>query len=324
MPDRTAVVELELTAAERDQLTELAQQACDGATDQLTDEFFHLAPVLAQQLPLRLRAAFTEMRQRELGYAHIRGLQVADSAIGPTPDRWRDPAAQLRTRLHECQITLLGSLLGELFGWSSQQDGSIVHDVLPMREYQDTQINFASKEPIWWHTEDAFHPYRPDYVGLMCLRNPQRAATTVSCAADWDLSDPKYDVLFEEHFEQRPDHAHGRETRTIKPRPVLTGDRDAPYACLDPYYLDEPAVERVARVLRDFYEVVDAALTDVVLAPGDVLFVDNHRAVHGRRPFAANYDGRDRWLKRVSVSRDLRHCWPAWTRSHQVLDGTQC
>jgi hypothetical protein len=37
-----------------------------------------------------------------------------------------------------------------------------------------------------------------------------------------------------------------------------------------------------------------------------VLFVDNYRAVHGRRPFTARYDGTDRWLKRIGVSRDLR------------------
>jgi alpha-ketoglutarate-dependent taurine dioxygenase len=44
----------------------------------------------------------------------------------------------------------------------------------------------------------------------------------------------------------------------------------------------------------------------VALAPGDILILDNYRGVHGRRPFEAKYDGRDRWLKRVSVTRDLR------------------
>jgi enduracididine beta-hydroxylase len=43
-----------------------------------------------------------------------------------------------------------------------------------------------------------------------------------------------------------------------------------------------------------------------VLEPGDMLFVDNFRAVHGRRPFSARFDGRDRWLKRINVTRDLR------------------
>ena len=45
---------------------------------------------------------------------------------------------------------------------------------------------------------------------------------------------------------------------------------------------------------------------DVALEPGDLLIIDNYRAVHGRKPFRARYDGRDRWLKRISVTRDLR------------------
>jgi hypothetical protein len=51
---------------------------------------------------------------------------------------------------------------------------------------------------------------------------------------------------------------------------------------------------------------LSANLTDVVLRPGDVLVVDNLRAVHGRRSFQARFDGNDRWLRRVSAVRDLR------------------
>jgi alpha-ketoglutarate-dependent taurine dioxygenase len=44
----------------------------------------------------------------------------------------------------------------------------------------------------------------------------------------------------------------------------------------------------------------------VTLAPGEVLVVDNDLVVHGRVPFQARYDGTDRWLKRISVTSDLR------------------
>jgi alpha-ketoglutarate-dependent taurine dioxygenase len=43
-----------------------------------------------------------------------------------------------------------------------------------------------------------------------------------------------------------------------------------------------------------------------VLEPGDFVFIDNYRAVHGRKPFKARYDGNDRWLKRINITRDLR------------------
>jgi alpha-ketoglutarate-dependent taurine dioxygenase len=43
----------------------------------------------------------------------------------------------------------------------------------------------------------------------------------------------------------------------------------------------------------------------VVLSDGDVLVIDNDRAVHGRSPFVPRYDGTDRWLKRALVVREL-------------------
>ena len=39
--------------------------------------------------------------------------------------------------------------------------------------------------------------------------------------------------------------------------------------------------------------------------PGDLLIVDNHGALHGRTPFSRRGDGRDRWLLRTFVARDL-------------------
>jgi L-asparagine oxygenase len=42
-----------------------------------------------------------------------------------------------------------------------------------------------------------------------------------------------------------------------------------------------------------------------VLTTGDLLVVDNLLAVHGRSPFAARFDGSDRWLQRAFVVSDL-------------------
>ena len=53
-------------------------------------------------------------------------------------------------------------------------------------------------------------------------------------------------------------------------------------------------------------EAIDVAMKEVVLKPGDAVFVDNYRMVHGRKPFKARFDGTDRWLRRLNVARDLR------------------
>ena len=54
-----------------------------------------------------------------------------------------------------------------------------------------------------------------------------------------------------------------------------------------------------------FRSAVKLATQRVVLSDGDVLVIDNDRAVHGRTPFVPRYDGTDRWLKRALVVREL-------------------
>jgi alpha-ketoglutarate-dependent taurine dioxygenase len=77
--------------------------------------------------------------------------------------------------------------------------------------------------------------------------------------------------------------------------------------CLDPYFMD---VEQLDPQSREAFEAlvaaIDANIKGVVLRQGDTCFIDNFRAVHGRNPFKARFDGKDRWLKRVNVTRDLR------------------
>lgn len=67
--------------------------------------------------------------------------------------------------------------------------------------------------------------------------------------------------------------------------PILYGVEEAPYLRIDPYFMDKTA-------------------------PGEILFLDNCRAVYGRKSFRARFDGTDRWLKRLNVTRDLRKSVP--------------
>jgi hypothetical protein len=132
------------------------------------------------------------------------------------------------------------------------------------------------------------------------------------------------ETLFTERFFIRPDHSHLAQNNTIGdadgtlsqirqmhearlPIALLFGDAQAPYVRLDPDFVgvchDDPAARRALAAVES---AVALNLFDLTLEPGDVLILNNLKAVHGRRPFTAKYDGTDRWLKRVSVTRDLR------------------
>ena len=87
---------------------------------------------------------------------------------------------------------------------------------------------------------------------------------------------------------------------------ILFGDPASPYLRIDPYFMQGAQGDKQQEALEKIEAAIDAAMTDVVLAPGDICFIDNYRVVHGRKPFRARFDGTDRWLRRLNIARDLR------------------
>lgn len=293
-------------------------------------------PYLAGQLPYGVQRHVREFAVGDRdGYCVVRGHLVDQQRIGPTPGHWRDRDRPGPEFPEEVLLLLYSALLGEPFGWTTQQDGVLVHDIFPVRAHENDQLGLGSKELLTWHTEDAFHPYRGDFLVLAALRNPDQVPTTVGELDVSALSRDDVDVLFQERFHIAPDESHlpknnsdgsgnGRFDRIQRmlderrPVAVLFGDREAPCLRLDPYFMELPeSDERAARAFRAIVEHVDARMRPVVADEGDLLIINNHRAVHGRLPFQARYDGTDRWLKRVCVTADL-------AKSRDMRAGADC
>ena len=297
------------------------------------DEYFRTVALDCHHLPDRLRSFLRDRRGLEDFPAFtLDGIEIDDLAIGPTPHGWGDPPDRRRTAAETTWLALCGSVLGDLFGWATQQDGAIVHDIAPTPADEHSQVGNSSAELLWWHTEEAFHPLRCDYLGLLCLRNNDGVATTISSLDGSELPADMRSVLFEPRFQIRPDDSHlasrrcqprpppGKEADLMRaaehrleqmnkhPRPValLSGDFDAPYLSIDPFYMETPQEATARAAFGTLCRALESQLTEVVLQPGQVLFVDNYKAVHGRKPFRARYDGTDRWLKRINIARDLR------------------
>lgn len=323
-----------LNGPEIDGIQRLVGEITDTYTTVENPELLRNAPVLAHELPRRVREFLNDFRLTEpSGVAVISGLPIDQERIGSTPAHWRDRDSISSALPEEIFFLLCGTLLGDVFGWSTQQDGYLMHDVLPIKGDEDDQLGSGSKQLLWWHTEDAFHPFRGDYVGLLCLRNPDQVETTVAMADSipWDQVD--LDHLFQPLFHIRPDESHlpkSQTDRDVSPqtkelldaayaritemntraekRPILSGSPRSPYMCLDPYFMDVDQLDEPAKgALQGLIDTIDGVLEPVVLEPGDLCFVDNFKAVHGRNPFTARYDGNDRWLKRICVTRNLRN-----------------
>ncbi|MBW4510722.1 MAG: TauD/TfdA family dioxygenase [Scytonematopsis contorta HA4267-MV1] len=309
--------------------------------------FLNKATLFAQELPRRIREVLNDFRlvENNLGACIISGYPINDSKIGKTPTHWEYKADKMRTLEEQILFVLYSSLLGDVFGWSTQQDGYIIHDVFPIQKNENDQIGTGSMQPIWWHTEDAFHPYRADYIGLMCLRNPEHVPTTISDLDVNQLSKAQVEILSEPHFVINLDESHklkngSNMTQKLKEKnleesvnlaydkvseintnykekvSILFGYLQSPYLRLDPYFMDNiEDKEEIKSAFHELVDIINKRVTLVTLKPGDICFIDNYRSVHGRKPFKANYDGNDRWLKRINITKDLRKSRSARAKS---------
>lgn len=317
-----------LDEGEKRQIQELLDHTVARFQSAEQPEFIAEATVLAHELPRRVRWALNEFRLREPDAAlcTVSGYPIDEDKIGLTPAHWKERQRCCKPVREEMLLVLLGSLLGDVIAWATQQDGAVVHDIVPIKEHENEQLGSGSKEELTWHTEDAFHPFRGDYLGMMCLRNTDQVPTTFATIDVSQLDARTLGLLFEPHYTIRPDNSHLSKHRmspadnghaaaheridemVARPEkiPLFYGSPEAPYFRLDPYFMDPPEDPAAREALEKVIHLVDSRLENLVLDAGEICFIDNFKAVHGRRPFKPRYDGKDRWLKRINITRDLR------------------
>ncbi|MEV0037467.1 TauD/TfdA family dioxygenase [Streptomyces sp. NPDC050804] len=263
------------------------------------------------RLPAELLDAVGEMRYAE----SVAALVIRNGPVGgagcPTPGHWRERDRDATLR-QDFWLVLTASQLGEAIGWSSLQDGRIFNDVLPIRGHEDQQTGHGSDADLELHIEDCFSDERCDALALLCLRNHDKVPNTIVTGTDLDFSALDLDVLFSPRFLIRPDSEHLRRADGVReaagpPRPLLFGSRESPYLRVDvPYTEALPGDARAREALDALAAQLARRATTVCLAEGDLLLMDNYRALHGRGTFQARYDGTDRWMRKVTVVRDLR------------------
>lgn len=329
---------LTLEKKEIDQITGLIAEVKQRFSDTESQEFLDEVGLYAHQLPYRVRQFLSRFKLGHFtdGLCCVSGFVIDDAKIGDTPRHWRDRSDAVSSLEERILHFMCASLLGEVFGWSTQQNGRIIHDVFPIKEYEFAQLGFSSKEPLTWHTEDAFHDYRPDYLALMCLRNRDNIGTHC-CKPDYStLTAEQRSYLFGLHYTIKPDNSHlsvnnfPSDTQTPAEREasfkdieqmvaapkklsVLFGHPDDPYLRIDPYFMARAEDPKAQDALEALIRLIDASYREYPLQQGDIFFINNLRVVHGRGPFVARYDGKDRWLKRLLISRDLGK-----SRDHRV------
>jgi L-asparagine oxygenase len=232
----------------------------------------------------------------------IRGLPVG--RVPATPAHPQAPTA--KDRASELVLLAVARHLGQPVGYAPEHGGGLVQNLVPTPDAVGRQTSTSSGVRLAFHTETAFHPHRPRYLVLLCLRGDP-AGRTQLCSVPHvigALAPAVRAVLAEPRFDTGVDESFGPSAARVGPFAVLAGDPRHPFVTFDAELT--AGLDGEADVALDaLRRAVDACSLEVTLEQGDLLVIDNGTTVHGRSPFPARFDGTDRWLQRAFVVPDL-------------------
>jgi L-asparagine oxygenase len=314
-PDSPAVRIIEVTDEEREHAARAIDNSdlhalAEDALEPGMPEFFDSAEILEGALPYDARRALTALRRSEAAVVVMRGL-ASDPDPGPTPTEQK-PFAPLPLRA-QAWLAMAVRRLGHEYAYAMEKKGAVIHNVHPTAEGAETQSNASFKINLSLHTENAFHPIRPDFVCLYCIRTPPEApATRLVLLEDVlaQLTDQEIAILREPRFKLRVVDSHLAEGEDNIELPVvpLTGSMRKPILRWhETLRATDPIADRVAKA---FDEAAARATRYVKLQEGDLLAFANDCCLHGRDAFPAKLDGTDRWLVRGYAIRDFTRTLP--------------
>ncbi|MEB8340244.1 TauD/TfdA family dioxygenase [Streptomyces endophyticus] len=263
------------------------------------------------------------------GVGHLRNAPL-DPALPRTPGDGR-PSPDKGTFVAEGVLLGLSALLGEPIGFTTEKNGQLVHDVVPVPEGARTQTNQGSSVFLNFHNDivhDAGGHYdlaSPDFLVLSCLRADHDGIAGTYYADARDICralDPAtLEVLRSPLFRMNApgsyvrDVAGGAEVLSA-PVPMISGPESSPEVSAAANGIraqDTRARAALDRLQQACREVAH----EVFLRPGEALLINNRKGLHARSPFTARYDGQDRWLQRTYVRRNQ------WPIRHRAVPGSR-
>lgn len=317
--------QISLDTQERAELTALADKLKD-VDPQLVDDRRWIAEArnLSCLLPPRLRQVlrgFTHDSGRE-AMLLVRNLPVDPEHVPDTPQV--RGSVQRESTTPAAALVLIAMGLGEVIAFDKEKSGALVQDVVPVPGMEEFQGNAGSIK-LNMHTENAFHEHRPDLVGLMCLRNDHENIAGLRVASVRNalplLSQTSREILHQPRFVTVAPASFELADGVEEPHGILSGSVQDPDLKVD-FSSTLPLDDEAGQAMAELEAVIEQIAHTLILQPGDLAFVDNRLALHGRNAFQPRYDGRDRWLQRVFVHLDFRKSRAMRREDGQVLSAS--
>jgi L-asparagine oxygenase len=251
------------------------------------------------------------------GVLLVRNLPT-DQDLPATPIDGR-PSTEKKTFVAEAVLLGLSQLLGEPVGFTTEKNGGLVHDVVPVSAGATSQTNQSSHVFLNFHNDivydesGRYDAANPDFLVLNCLRQDagKEAVTYYADARDISsrldtgivqtLRTPLFRLNAPGSYVR--DVANGADVLS-SPLAVISGPSDSPEIVISANGV-RGLTDEAGQALKDLQQACQEAACQVMLEPGTALLINNRKGLHARSQFLAQHDGRDRWLQRTYIRRSL-------------------
>lgn len=210
--------------------------------------------------------------------------------------------------------SILVNVIGELISYEAEGHGRLFQDVVPVKKMENEQTSVGSNTELEIHTEQAFSKLRPDILSLACIRGDPLAQTYIlpvmKILENMDEDErkllrlPLWKTGVDLSFKLNQNEFIEGDVRG--PFPIIREDDVDPKLLFDQdlmFGVNEDADNLIKKIVDIYYK----NRNQHNLQSGEIILIDNMRAVHGRSPFYPKYDGEDRFLIRCFAVYDYEY-----------------
>ena len=281
--------------------------------------------MLKHQIPARIQFFLDDFLQNgsKTGFKILENIDIQE-IYPPTPDG-NDYFIGEKTDFAKV-IAIFNQYLGEMISYEAECFGRLFQDMVPKKSLSNSQTSLSSNVELEIHTEQAFSDLRPDILTLGCLRGDENAITYIlpvnvllekmDTSKIKLLREPLWNIGVDLSFKMNNNEFIHGDMRG--PMPIIYGSENDPLLVFD-QDLMIGITEEAEQLKREIIEIYYKYRYSYVLKPGDVVFVDNKRAVHGRSSFTPKFDGTDRFIIRSFVTLDFDRSAHARNQSNKRM-----
>jgi L-asparagine oxygenase len=286
------------------------------------DGFCKKAKELSKLIPIHIKEVLFEFHKHgnENGFLLIRSLPID---LGVVPDTPQNNSCKIgkTTTLAKIQAILV-SYISEIIAYEAECDGQIFQDIVPVKSMSNLQTSVGSNIDLEIHTEQAFSKLKPDILSLACLRRDADAITYILPVKRIinGLSNEEKELVRQPLWKTGVDlsfkiNGHEFLEGDVRgPLPIINENGGDPLLTFDQDLMSGITPESDA-LLSKIVDIYYKCRLEHCMTPGDIVLIDNNRAVHGRSRFFPKYDGKDRFLVRCFGIYDSAYSKTSYARN---------